>query len=116
MNIIDAITRLVENPVTNLKDYKIGSNRVNNMGAALEEYIKDLFAGSFGMEEKERVIRLSEVFSYLGNNSNPPDAMLKDGDAIEVKKIESNGSSLALNSSYPKQTLKKYKHDDFRSL
>ena len=106
MNIIDAITRLVENPVTNLKDYKIGSNRVNNMGAALEEYIKDLFAGSFGMEENERVIRLSEVFSYLGNNSNPPDAMLKDGDAIEVKKIESNGSSLALNSSYPKQTLK----------
>lgn len=31
--------------------------------------------------------------------------MLKKGDAIEVKKIESNNSALALNSSYPKHKL-----------
>ena len=31
--------------------------------------------------------------------------MLRGGDAIEVKKIESNDSSLALNSSYPKAKL-----------
>lgn len=48
---------------------------------------------------------MSEVFSYLGNNSNPPDAMLRNGDAIEVKKIESLSSALALNSSYPKHKL-----------
>ena len=42
------------------------------------------------------------MFSYLGNNSNPPDAMLKGGDAIEVKKIETPTAALALNSSYPK--------------
>lgn len=42
---------------------------------------------------------MSEVFSYLGNNSNPPDAMLRNGDAIEVKKIESLSSALTLNSS-----------------
>lgn len=107
MNIIDAIIRLVENPVTDLKEYKIGSNRANNAGAALEEYVKDLFAGTFDLDEADRVKKLSEVFSYLGNNSNPPDAMLKGGDAIEVKKIESPGSALALNSSYPKHTLKR---------
>lgn len=106
MNIIDAIIRLVENPVTNLKEYKIGNNRANNAGAALEEYVKDLFAGSFGMEEADRAKTLSKAFSYLGNNSNPPDAMLKGGDAIEVKKIEGAGGALALNSSYPKHTLK----------
>ena len=54
------------------------------------------------MDETHRLERISEVFSYLGNNSNPPDAMLKEGDAIEVKKIETPTAALALNSSYPK--------------
>ena len=35
-----------------------------------------------------------------------PISMLINGDAIEVKKIESFGSALALNSSYPKHTVK----------
>lgn len=42
----------------------------------------------------------------MSNSSNPPDFMLKGGDAVEVKKIESNDSALALNSSPPKHTLK----------
>jgi hypothetical protein len=45
------------------------------------------------------------VFSYLGNANNPPDLILKNGDAIEVKKIESLNSQIALNSSYPKSKL-----------
>lgn len=106
MNIINAIYNLVNNPVIELVSYYQGKNRANNVGDALEEYIKDLFSNTFDMTESDRLERLSEVFSYLGNNSNPPDAMLHSGDAIEVKKIESNGSSLALNSSYPKHTLK----------
>lgn len=106
MNIINAIYNLVNNPVVELVSYYQGRNRANNVGDALEEYIKDLFANTFDMSETDRLERLSEVFSYLGNNSNPPDAMIRGGDAIEVKKIESNGSSLALNSSYPKHTLK----------
>jgi hypothetical protein len=104
-NIIDAIHNLVTNPINHLTDYYIGRNRANNSGDSLEEYVKDLFCNSFNMEQNQRNERLSEVFSYLGNNSNPPDAMLKNGDAIEVKKIESNGSALALNSSYPKHKL-----------
>lgn len=105
MNIINAIINLVNNPVTQLVNYYEARNRANNMGDALEEYIRDLFANSFDLNEVERNKRLSEVFSYLGNNSNPPDAMLKNGDAIEVKKIESPNSALALNSSYPKHKL-----------
>lgn len=105
MNIINAIINLVQNPVTELVNYYQGRNRANNAGVALEEYVKDLFANSFDMTETERLKQLNSVFSYLGNNSNPPDAMLKNGDAIEVKKIESDNAALALNSSYPKHTL-----------
>ncbi|MBR0128863.1 MAG: NgoPII family restriction endonuclease [Neisseriaceae bacterium] len=79
--------------------------KANQAGDALEEYIKDLFAGSLNCSEQERIKRHNEVFSYLGNISNPPDMMLKNGDAIEVKKIESATSALALNSSYPKAKL-----------
>ncbi len=106
MNIINAIYNLANNPVVNVVSYYSGRNRANNAGDALEEYVKDLFANTFDMQENARLERINEVFSYLGNNSNPPDAMLRNGDAIETKKIESNGSALALNSSYPKHNLK----------
>ncbi len=105
MNIIDAIINIVNNPVTQLVSCYQGKNRANNAGDALEEYVKDIFANTFEISEKERINKINEVFSYLGNNSNPPDAMLKNGDAIEVKKIESDNSALALNSSYPKHKL-----------
>ena len=95
----------MNHPVVELVEYYQGRNRANNAGDALEEYIKDLFADSFEMNETDRLEKLSEVLSYLGNNSNPPDAMIRGGDAIEVKKIETNNAALALNSSYPKHIL-----------
>lgn len=105
-NIINAIINLVEDENLKLKEYKIGTNRANNAGDAVEDYVKDLFSNSFGLKENERNEKLSETFSYLGNSSHPPDAMLKGGDAIEIKKIENETSALALNSSYPKHVLK----------
>lgn len=110
MNIINAIINLVNHPVIHLvHDYQ-GRNRANNAGYALEEYTKDLFAGTFNLPETERLEKINQVFSYLGNNSNPPDAMLRGGDAIEVKKIETEGAALALNSSYPKHTVLSSSH------
>ncbi|MDO5560912.1 MAG: NgoPII family restriction endonuclease [Oscillospiraceae bacterium] len=106
MNIINAIINLVNNPVITIHAHYVGRNRANSMGDALEEYIKDLFCGTFDeTDEAKRIEKISKVFSYLGNNSNPPDGMLFGGDAIEVKKIESVNSALALNSSYPKHKL-----------
>ena len=105
-NILKAIINLTQTPTYELKEFYSNHNRANSMGDALEEYIKDIFAGTYHItNEQQRLEKISEVFSYLGNNSNPPDAMLRNGDAIEVKKIENNNSSLALNSSYPKQKL-----------
>ncbi|MEG2645600.1 MAG: NgoPII family restriction endonuclease [Clostridia bacterium] len=105
-NILKAITNLVNNPVYKLQEFYKSHNRANNMGDALEEYIKDIFANT--INEKDINIRnekISQTFSYLGNQNNPPDIIIRGGDSIEVKKIESSGSALALNSSYPKSKL-----------
>lgn len=105
-NLIYAIQNLILLDDFGVKTFNNNRNRVNSIGDALEVFIKDLFADSLNCNEKDRIKKISKTFSYLGNNSNPPDAMLKGGDAIEIKKIESDNSALALNSSYPKHTLK----------
>ncbi|MCL2519240.1 MAG: NgoPII family restriction endonuclease [Oscillospiraceae bacterium] len=105
INILNAIKTLADNPVLEVGEFYLGRNRINNIGDGLQEYVKDLFANSINDENATRAVKISEVFSYNGNSNNPPDLMLKGGDAIEIKKIESMGSELALNSSYPKAKL-----------
>lgn len=105
-NVIDAIVEIVSNHQYNVKAYAIANNRANAEGDALEDYIKDVFAGTINCNDVQlRDERLSRCFSYLGNTNNPPDIMIKGGDAIEVKKITKITSGLALNSSYPKSKL-----------
>ncbi|MBQ8208837.1 MAG: NgoPII family restriction endonuclease, partial [Clostridia bacterium] len=104
-NILKAILNIYNCPAYNaVKHYNI-KNRANNMGDALEHFIKDSFANSYESDEAHALEAHSEVFAYLGNQNNPPDAILNNGDAIEIKKIESANSSLALNSSYPKSKI-----------
>jgi hypothetical protein len=105
-NLLKAIINIIENPIYNLKDYTKSHNRVNNMGEALEEYIKDVFAGTIGEDNYEiRKKKIKKCFSYFGNQNNPPDCIIANGDAIEIKKTENLSSDLALNSSYPKAKL-----------
>ncbi|MBI4843946.1 MAG: NgoPII family restriction endonuclease [Nitrospirae bacterium] len=105
-NLLVAIKNLVSEPITNLFSHYRAANRANSMGDALEFYIKDLFCNSLNennLEKKNEIY--SKYFSYIGNQNNPPDIIIKQGDAIEVKKIESLRSGIALNSSYPKDKL-----------
>jgi len=107
-NILQALKMLTENPIIDISArYRAnGRNRANNMGEALESYVKDLFCDTFNIKnERERNKVFSQKFSYIGNQNNPPDLMIANGDAIEVKKIESIGSQISLNSSYPKDKL-----------
>ena len=104
-NLLDAINTIVRSRNRNVNDSGFSHNRANSAGEALEDYVKDAFADAFGLPKPERDVKRSEVFSYLGNASNPPDAMLKESYAIEIKKIESPTAELALNSSYPKDKL-----------
>jgi len=105
-NILKAFINIVQNPIVDLVDYYQGRNRINNSGKALENYIQDIFAGTLNeSDEQKRLKKLEEVFSYQGNQNNPPDLILKNSDAIEVKKLQSKNSAIALNSSYPKAKL-----------
>lgn len=83
------------------------SNRVNQVGDALEKFVKDLYANS--LNNPDHMPLHQQVFSYLGNKNNPPDAILRNSDAIEIKKVESQTGSIALNSSFPKDYF--YKDD-----
>ena len=105
-NIVDAVVMLIVRNNFTLTVTRGSHNRANSQGDALEFYVKSLFADTFDCSENERLLKWNEIFSWLGNSSNPPDFMLKGGDAVEVKKIESNDAAIALNSSYPKHTLK----------
>lgn len=105
-NILKALTHAANNNVRNIKDLYKGSNSVNNVGDALERYVADLFMGvPPDIAEDERLAIQQETFSYMGNSSNPPDLILRGGDAIEVKKIEQKTAQIALNSSFPKSKL-----------
>jgi hypothetical protein len=105
-NLLIAITNLIKDPIVNLISHYRSANRANSMGDALEFYVKDLFCDSLhenSLAKKNEIY--SKYFSYIGNQNNPPDIIIKGGDAIEVKKIESLRSGIALNSSYPKDKL-----------
>lgn len=105
-NILKALVNLSQNFTTDIVAHYKSSNRINSTGEALEYYIKDLFCGSThitNIQQKHEIY--GEYFSYLGNQNNPPDIMIRGGDAIEVKKIEGVNSGIALNSSYPKNRL-----------
>ncbi len=105
-NILKAILNIAENPIVELKENYSGRNTINNIGQALEAYIQDAFAGTINENDiTQRNHKIDDIFSYLGNQNNPPDIIVKQGDAIEVKKIQSIGSAIALNSSYPKHKL-----------
>jgi hypothetical protein len=105
-NIIKAFINITNNPIVELVDYYSGKNRVNNAGKALEIYIQDAFAGTINeTDELKRLEKLEQIYSYQGNQNNPPDLMLKNSDAIEVKKLQSKNSAIALNISYPKAKL-----------
>ncbi len=104
-NLLKAIANIVENPITDLISFYKGSNRANNMWEALETYVKDVFCNSLEKNNEEKDLLYSKNFSYLGNQNNPPDMIIKEWDAIEVKKLESLSSAIALNSSYPKNKL-----------
>jgi hypothetical protein len=106
-NVLYAINHIIDANISSIKEYKALNykNRMNNMGEALENFITDALCNSFGDDEQIKLKKKSECFSYLGNQNNPPDLIIKYGDAFEIKKIEGNEGSLALNSSFPKDKL-----------
>lgn len=105
-NTLMALKNLKKAGFPNLKTITKSGNRINSVGESLEYYIKDMFADTFNIDDVEQKQTIySTIFSYLGNQNNPPDFIVKKGDAIEVKKHIGIDSDIALNSSPPKDYL-----------
>lgn len=105
-NILKAFINTINSYQSNVSTLTNGNNRANNMGAGLEEFIKDIFAGTINeTNELKRFVTFAQTYSYSGNKNNPPDLILQNSDAIEIKKLESHNTAIALNSSYPKSKL-----------
>lgn len=107
-NIITGIINIIDDQQKHLEPSINIHNRLYALGEPLEDYIKDVFSGALGMNKYDKIHCHANAFSFGGAKNNPPDAILKYGDAIEVKKVESIGG-IPLNSSYPKNKL--YRND-----
>lgn len=112
-NIVKAIINIYNsNERPNLKKYATilakekDKNRAKAMGSELESYSKDIFANAYNIDDVgKKLEQYNKVLSYLGGSKNPPDFIIRNGAAVEVKKVESTGE-LQLNSSSPKKILK----------
>ena len=114
-NILQAISNISKSKdlkLVNYKEIKAEKNIIQKQGAGLEIFIKDSFCGiPVGSTPKEkRIQNYRKEFSDTGHQNNPPDAMIREGDAIEIKKItdttqNASGGVIPLNSSPPKTIL-----------
>ncbi|NBB29874.1 NgoPII family restriction endonuclease [Cellulophaga sp. BC115SP] len=76
------------------------------MGEGLESFVKNTFSNAFGIDDRNEKNKIyNQYFSYEGSKRTPPDLMLRGGDALEIKKIETLTTELQLNSSHPKAKL-----------
>ena len=104
----DLIIKTIINYIN--RDKKIGefstyNNTVQNVGVGFEEFVKGLFLDSTSYTASEKNKKYAEIFSWQGAANTPPDLILKNSYAIEIKKKTSKKVNIPLNSSYPKNLL-----------
>ncbi|NJK46961.1 NgoPII family restriction endonuclease [Candidatus Gracilibacteria bacterium] len=105
-NILQAIFTITADRIPDVVSFYRSKNKINAAGDALELFVKDIFANTLSETNENKKAEIYEtIFSYFGNANNPPDFIIKNGDAVEVKKLESETASIALNSSYPSAQL-----------
>ena len=74
-------------------------------GKPFEIFAKNMFAGSLGALSSHVDAAWQKTFSWLGSDNAPPDFMIWNGDAVEVK-VHGSTTQIQLNSSPPKRILK----------
>ena len=105
-DILKAIHNISKLENWNIEEVILSSNRAISMGEGLESFVKNAFADTFKIEnQNEKHLLFSEIFSYEGSKRTPPDLMIKNGDAFEIKKTEVLSTEIQLNSSHPKSKL-----------
>ena len=116
-NLIDAIIEIIQARQFTLPRVmnRDGRNQIadededqgkQGQGLALELYVKRAFAGALSLDNEDEIQeRLSETFSFQGAKNHPPDAKIRGGECLEIKKIGKAFSELQFNSSPPAATL-----------
>lgn len=106
-SVLKGICHIVNSGNFSLEDKVTGVNRLNQSGEMFELYVQNALSGCLlTKDDGERTRQFLHAFSYKGNNTHPPDLMLRDGAAFEVKKTETKTpNEIALNSSSPKDYL-----------
>ena len=79
-NILTAVINIVKTRNVSLQEEYVKANRANSMGDALEKYVVDSFANAIlEKDETKRTLKNNQVFSLLGNHTNPTATLLKSG-------------------------------------
>jgi hypothetical protein len=80
---------------------------ISRAGEGLELWVKHFLAGTIGHADEDAITKTwQEIFSFHGGVNNPPDVIIRDSLAVEVKKTQSVAGALQLNSSWPLRKLK----------
>ena len=104
-NLIKAFINLVSSNQSRLSQDLTSPNRITLQWKALEEFIKDIFCDTVNLTNINEKLKIqNQKLSWQWSLNNPPDLILRDGDAIEVKKLGSE-TSISLNSSHPKDKI-----------
>jgi hypothetical protein len=103
-NILDAIISLKNAQNLYVADGESG-NSIQIVGSGLEGFVKSMFSDAINDSIEAKKAKYNFSLDYTGNANNPPDIILKGGDAIEVKKVDSLTGDVQLNSSPPKAKL-----------
>lgn len=70
----------------NIDELSTTKNRVNSMGDKFEECVCRAIVDGMSIKKQEDYMRQREsIISYVGNDSSPPDLIIKKGPAIEIK-------------------------------
>lgn len=108
-NTVNAFIRGVENADINIiqlytLNSNMFSNRIVNVGDAMELFVKDLYANTLHIKDIDtKNLCFEDIFSYVSKQSSPPDLIVRGHEAVEIKKQDlTTYSDLPLNSSYPR--------------
>ncbi|MCJ0916139.1 NgoPII family restriction endonuclease [Mammaliicoccus sciuri] len=104
-NVLIALKNILDRNSSLLTPIFRSNGTVNAAGDSLEYFVKDMFctgASQYQYEhEKQKVYE--KYLTWQGDSKHFPDFIVRDGVGVEPKKVNDNsGSTLSLNSSYPK--------------
>ena len=107
-NILTAIKNISNFKTNNMTEYfkDYAPSKIKTVREQTEYYVKDAISDSFNsVKDKKLADRYNGVFSYIGNKNQPPDMIIRSGDALVVKTVKTYKGSFTINNSPPKDRL-----------